>query len=192
MRQIEKKMIDFLDKKLALNGLAQEAIKSKDARSLIWLAATACVGIKEATGRNDGEFIRLIQETVGGASGEAYCLAGVQTCIAYAEHKTGVISPLYATEHCQTLWAKTPAKQRVKILPLAGAIAVWADVGKSTGHVEIVLSCDGKNFNAVGFNTSGTLKPNETVNREGNGVFYTVRSMSSSKTRKLLGFIKPY
>jgi hypothetical protein len=81
---------------------------------------------------------------------------------------------------------------RVKIHPLAGAIAIWGDVGKSSGHTEVVLSADSKSFQAIGGNTSGTTKPGQAVNRDGNGVFYTVRSMKSTKRRKLLGFLKPF
>ncbi len=192
MRKIENEMVEYIDAKLASNGLAKIAIQKKDARTLFRLAAEACVGIQERTGRNDGRMIELIQETVGGASGEPYCLAGVQTCGAYAELKTGVKFQIFETEHCQTAWQKTPKKQRVKTLPLPGAVAFWFDVGKSTGHVEIVLGCDGDSFQAVGFNTSGTTTPGGEVNREGNGVFYTVRSMKSSKKRKLVGFLIPF
>jgi len=192
MRQIEKEMVRYLDKKLENNGLAKKAIELKDARTLIALAAEACVGIREDTGRNDGKFIRLIQETVGNAVGEPYCVAGAMTCLNYAEIKTGIRSPLIATEHAQTLWYKTPAKFRVKKIPLIGAFAIWGDVGKSSGHLEIVRSADEKMFYAVGFNTSGSTNPNGVVDREGNGVFYTVRNYKSTSKRKLLGFLKPY
>lgn len=192
MREIEDKMVEYIDAKLKGNGLADDALQRKDARTLFRLAAESCVGIQEATGRNDGKMVKLIQETIGSAVGEPWCAALVQTCLAYAENKTGVESPVEPTEHCQTMWADTPKKQRVKTVPLSGAIAVWADTGKSTGHTEIVLSCDGKTFNAVGGNTSGSVSPGDPVNRDGNGCFYTVRSMKNTAKRKLLGFIKPF
>lgn len=191
-RQIEPKLVSYIDKKLKDNGLFKQALESKDARVIFRLAAEALVGIKEATGKNDGAMVKLIQETVGGASGEPWCMALVQSCLAYAEVKTGVESPIIESEHCQTVWTKVPKSQRVKLLPLAGAIAIWGDVGKASGHTEIVLSCDGKNFQAVGGNTSGTTKPGQTVNRDGNGCYYTVRSMKSTAKRKLLGFLKPF
>lgn len=192
IRDLHPEMERYLDLKLALNGLAQEAMKKGDARLLFRLAAEACVGISEASGRNDGKMVRLIQETVGGASGEPWCMALVQTCLAYAEKKCGVSSPVTVTEHCLTAWNTTPKKQRVKSIPLAGAIAIWNDTGKTSGHTEIVLSCDGKTFTAVGGNTSGTTKPGEGVNRDGNSCVYTVRSMKSTAKRKLLGFLKPF
>lgn len=192
MRQIKPELIEFLDKKLEKNGLAQMALKNKDARTLFRLAAESCVGITELSGRNDGKMVRLLQETYGSASGEPWCMALVQSCLAYAEVKCKVKSPVTASELCTHVWNTTPKKQRVKLLPLAGAIAIWQDVGKSTGHTEIVISCDGKTFSAVGGNTSGTTKPGEAVNRDGNACVYTVRSMKSSAKRKLLGFLRPF
>lgn len=191
-RNLHPEMLRWLDLKLALNGMAQEAILAQDSRTLFRLVAEACVGIQEATGRNDGRMVVLIQETIGNAVGEPWCMSLVQTCLAYAEAKIGIVSPIFESEHCQTVWNKTPKNKRVKDIPLAGAIAIWGDVGKSSGHTEIVLSCDGFIFNAIGGNTSGTKKPGQAVNREGNGCYYTVRSMKSTKKRKLLGFLKPF
>lgn len=191
-RTLHPDMIKYLDGKLAKNGLAQDAIKRKDARLLFVLAAQACVGITEATGRNDGKMVKLIQETVGNAAGEPWCMALVQTCLAYAEATCGVVSPIVVTEHCQTAWTQTPRAQRVKINPLAGAVAIWGDVGKSSGHTEIVLSADEKSFASVGGNTSGALTKGGEVNRDGNACVYATRSRASTKKRKLLGFLKPF
>lgn len=186
-------MIEFLDDHLKWSGLAKHAIQTRDARLLMCEAAKACVGVKETSGRNDGPIIEAIQKTVDGrARREAYCMSGVQTMLAYVEAKLNVTSPIVASELCQHVWLHSPRAQRVKNIPLPGAIAIWADVGKITGHAEIVIACDGKIFQAVGFNTSGTLVPGSTVNREGNGVYYTVRSMKGTAKRKLLGFLRPF
>lgn len=197
MRKIKNEMIAFIDKALEKNGLAQEHIKIKNARGLMVEAAKACVGQREATGKNDGFFVELAQQTVDGrAHGEAWCLAFVQTMLAYAEFKTGIQSPLYATEHCQTLWAKTPDVQKVKNIPLAGAIVIWKHGNTSNGHTGIILDCDGTEFSAVEGNASGYLVPVtkeiKNVNREGNGVFYTRRSKLGNGDMKVLGFIKPW
>lgn len=192
MRQLEQKMIDYLDKKLKNNAFAQQAIQNKLPRLVMVEAAKACVGITEDTGRNDGVFIKLIQETVGGSYYEPYCAGGVMTCVAYAELRCGVKSHLKATEGAQDIYYSSAKLYRVKSIPLPGAIQCWGDVGKSTGHVEIVLAADDKVIHNVGFNTSGSTDPNSQVNREGNGVFYTVRSYKSTSKRKLLGFIKPF
>jgi hypothetical protein len=192
VRKIELEMIGYLDSKLSQNGLAQHAVETKDARTLFRLAAESCVGITEKSGHNDGKMVQLIQETIGGASGEPWCMALVQTCLAYAEVKTGHTSPVVAAELCSYVWEQTPHEQRVKRVPLPGAIAIWQDAGKISGHTEIVLSCNGKTFPAVGGNTSGSTKINEAPNRDGNACVYTERSMKSTKRRKLLGFLKPF
>jgi len=116
-RVLEQKMIDYLDQKLVTNGLAQEAIQTKNARLLFAEAAKVCVGIREKTGHNDGPMVELIQETIGGHSHEAWCMAFVQTCLAYAELKTGVLSPILASEGCDQVWNGTDKAQRVAIFP---------------------------------------------------------------------------
>jgi hypothetical protein len=195
-RVLEPFMKEYIDKKLVGNGLAKHAIENDLPRVLLVEAVKSLVGITEATGRNDGKMIKGIQETVGGASGEPYCAGGVMTGLAYVEAVMGVKSPIPATELAQDIWWKTPKSYRVKLIPLPGAIAVWADYSgskrKMTGHTEIVIAAANSSFQCVGFNTSGTTSPGSTVNRDGNGVFYTVRSYKPSKSRKLLGFIKPF
>jgi hypothetical protein len=194
MRNIEPAMINFLDKKLALNGLAQEAIKTKDARTLFVLAAEACVGIREEGGNNRGPMVKLIQETVGSADGEAWCLSFVMTCLAYAEVKTGVKSPLPATEHCMTLWNSAPKSSRVKIFPARGAIIIWKHGKGPSGHTGVFLSApEGqKVMNTVEGNTESGLSKDGSVVREGGGIYATTRSMVKNGTMVVQGFLKPF
>lgn len=200
MRKIQIELSQLIDTKLLMNGLAQEHIKNKNPRGLVIEAAKSCVGQREATGKNDGKFVSLVQKTVDNlASGEAWCMAFVQTMIAYAELKTGIKSPLLATEHCLTLWGDTKAKypdQLVKISPLSGAIVIWQHGNTANGHTGFVLDCDETQFSAIEGNASGYLVPvnlvDSKVNREGNGVFYTRRSRDGNGDMKILGFIKPF
>jgi hypothetical protein len=198
MRNIENEMVEYLDKKLKDNALASHAISDKDARLLFRLAIEACVGISEATGRNDGKMVRLIQETIGDAQGEPWCMALMQTGIAYAEKKCGVKSEIFESELCSSVWNNSPKSLRVKSVPAPGALAVWGDIGangklKTSGHVEMVVSYkDDGTFSAIGGNTSGTTKPGSEVNRDGNACVYTKRSIKPTKKRKLLGFLKPF
>jgi hypothetical protein len=192
MRQIEKDLIKYLDKKLELNGLAQHALNTKDARLLLVEAAKACVGIREATGKNDGPMVRLFQETIGSASGESWCMSFTQSMIAYAEVKTGLVSPIFASEYCTHVWTKTPITQRVKKAPLPGAIAIWHKKDSTDGHTGIVLSYGEKTFYAVEGNTTSGLSANEEVIAEGGGVYYTKRNSKGSPTMILRGFLKPF
>lgn len=192
IRKIEPEMIKFLDDRLKDNGLAALAVKTRDARLLMTEAVKVCVGIREKTGNNDGPMVELIQETIGSHSREAWCMALVQTMIAYAELKTGLISPIYASEHCMTTWRETPAYQRVKIMPLPGAIVIWKHGNTDNGHTGIVLGCDDKKFQAVEGNTTyGTNLKGEVI-RDGGGVYYTVRSKGGNSDMRVVGFLKPF
>ncbi len=191
MRQLEKKMLDWLDKKLALNGMAQEAIKTKDARTLMVLAAEACVGIREEGGNNRGPMVKLIQETVGGASGEAWCLSFVQTCIAYAEEKTGVKSPLPAGEHCMSLWNGAKSS-KVKIFPARGAVIIWKHGKGPAGHTGFFLGGDGKTMKTIEGNTESGLDSKGNVERDGGGVYQNKRSMKANGTMVVQGFLIPF
>lgn len=192
VRNIEAKMVQYLDEKLKNNGLAKLAIKNKDARTLMLEAAKVCVGIREKTGKNDGPMVKLIQETIGDANGEAWCMAFIMTCIAYAEKKTGVKSPIVASEHCMTTWNTTPKKQRVKYHPLAGAIAIWQHGTSQSGHTGFVISCDDKIFQAVEGNTNSGEDPKGEVVREGGGVYFTKRNKVKTGNMKVVGFLKPF
>jgi hypothetical protein len=191
-RHIEQKMIEFIDKKLEHNGLAQEATRTKNARALMLCAAQACVGIREEGGNNRGPLVTLIQETVGGPDHVAWCMSFVQTCIAYAELKTGVKSPIPAGEHCLTIWQTSPKEQRVKLLPLAGAIVIYQHGHSSSGHTGLVESTDGNTVWNYEGNTESGVALGGKIERDGGGVYHTHRPIQGVGDMHLLGFLKPF
>lgn len=195
MRKIQPALVAYFDQKLSQNGLAQEAIKKKDARTLMVEAAKVCVGIKEKTGNNDGELVELFQKTSGGGKGHAWCMYFVQSCIAYAEVKTGKKCSLPSGGHCLTIWNNTPKALKVKTHPLPGAIPIWRHGKTTNGHTEILTGADEKDMKCVGGNTSGADNSGK-ITREGNGVFFTTRSMQNFPKIKpakmaLQGFLIP-
>ena len=191
MRQIEKKMVEFIDKKLAGNGAAQAAIKAKDARALFVYAAEACVGIREQGGNNKGPMVELIQETLGGADREAWCMAFQQTCLAYAETKTGVMSPVFASEHCLTVWKKTPTAQRVKKFPARGAIVIWQHGTSSAGHTGAFLEAlDDGGMRVVEGNAESGLAADGSVERNGGGVYIGNRERVNEGSRVFTPVLK--
>jgi len=198
VRKIQSKMIEWLDEKLKGNGLAEWAVKNKDPRVLMIEAAKACVGIREKTNKNDGPMVELIQKTLGGADKEPWCMAFVQTAIAYAETKCQVKSPLVHSEHCKTVWDRTVKTQRVESHPLPGAVAIWVYEGSSRGHTGIVLGADDNIFQAVEGNTTSGQKAGGGIIREGGGVYFTERDLqgfpklSTRSKMKLVGFLKPF
>ena len=193
-RRIEPKLVDYIDKKLSQNGAAQEALKQKNARKVFVFAAEALLGIREATGRNDGKMVELIQETVGGHGQEPWCMSYVQSCLAYAELKCDVISPIVVSEHCWTVWAQTPKSQRVKTRPLRGAIVIWNYPPGTNGHTGIVDEYEhkkGKMLTLEG-NTVAGLRPDGTIEREGGGTYMAERSITGNSKMRVLGFLKPF
>lgn len=180
-------MINFLDAKLTANGLAQHAIDIKDARLLFGLACEACVGIMEKGGNNKGPMVELLQETIGSADKEPWCMSFVQTCLAYAEVKTGIKSPLFASEHCRSVWNETPKDQRVKRSPIKYAIVIWGMENSSSGHTGVVLdSAPGQWMKTCEANTGGGS------DRDGDGIFYKKRDWIRTGSLLKLGFLKPF
>jgi hypothetical protein len=192
MRNIELGMVKFLETALKGNGLYNEAVKNKDARTVFRLAAQACIGIREVGGNNRGPMVRLIQQTIGDANAEAWCMSFVQTCLAFAEVRCGAKSPIHPSEHCMTVWNKTAKSQRVKTLPLPGAIIIWQHGKGPAGHTGIVEGCDGKIFTAFEGNTESGLDPKGKVERDGGGVYHTKRNISGNGSMKVVGFLKPF
>lgn len=190
-KKLEQKMVDFLMGKLKDNGLFIDAVNKRDARTVMRLAAQVCVGIREVGGNNSGPMVELIQETIGTHGKEAWCMAFVQTCIAFAEYCTGVKSPVFASEHCLTVWGNTPIAQRVAAIPAAGAIVIWRHGTTTNGHTGIVESCDGVNFYAFEGNTESGITGSKVVS-DGGGVYHTKRSMKPTGSMKVVGFIKPF
>lgn len=188
-RNITAKMEKFIDDKLKNHGAAQLAIKNKDPRSLMIYAAEACVGIVEQGGNNKGLFIVELQKTVdGSADQEPYCMGGVQTWIAYAEKKTGVKSKVFASEHCMTVFRKTPLTSRVKKIPAPGAIIIWKNGSSDSGHTGLVLDFQGdkKNMKSVEANTgSGNM-------RDGDGVYMKQRSKVKDGSLVIQGYLIPF
>lgn len=195
-RVIENDMVRYIDAKLVSNGLAQQVIQTKDqkrARTLLVLAAQACVGIREVGGNNMGPMVKLIQETVGTASGEAWCMGFVQTMIAYVELKLGVKSPLPATEHCMTLWDTTLTELRVKRTPASGSVVIYQYNSGSNGHCGIFYAREGIFDRNVEGNTESGLVDG-AVERDGGGVYDTKRHVDMPNPVKMrkVGYLIPF
>ena len=196
-RKILQIAITLLDSKIATNSLALQCIKEKRARQLFVEIVKACVGIKEVA-KNKGMEVELFQKTVGISKGDQWCMAFLQTCLAYTEVKTGAYSQIFAAGGCINVWNKTPTTLRVKDIPLAGAIAIWKHLSDPNhGHTGMILDCDGISFHAIEGNTSeGNDNLNGLVGQTGQGVRFTHRRYDlfnpQSGDMLLLGSIKPF
>lgn len=196
-RTIHKDMVAYIDDRLKSNTFAKQCIIEKKSRQLLIEVAKTCVGIVEQ-GNNSGRLVNLIQSTVGLGSGDPWCMAFVQTCIAYVEMKTEIISPLITSGSCMEVWNTTPPDMKVKNIPLGGAICIWKHINSAyNGHTGIVLDCDGTTFHAIEGNTSGTTEDlGSKIFSNGDGVYFTHRYYDLFNTNYgdllLLGCIKPF
>lgn len=190
MRILQPELIKYIDDKLKDNAIAHNAIEEKDCRTLMVEVAKSLVGIREKTGRNDGKLVELIQKTSGGKKSYAWCMYFVQTCIAYAELKTGMKSKIKSSGSCASVRLASTPDMKVKTIPLPGAIILWIHAN-GNGHTGIVVAADEDTFFACEGNTSGGLDEQGNVEREGGGAYYVKRSMHPTGEMKLWGFLKP-
>lgn len=158
------------------------------------------IGIKEGPKDNSGQMVERFQKAVDGkAVGEPWCMSFAQFCIKAVDElceRTEIPSlsdrsPLIKTEHCMTLWNKTPAHLRSN-KPKAGYLVIWQKRNQhgrptSQGHVGIVTEV----INATTFRTvEGNTGGGHGVNRDGDGVFPKLRSVNGAGSMFVKGFIK--
>lgn len=143
------------------------------------------VGVHEATGHNDGAQIEEFQRAVDGKTqGESWCMAFVQHCLKQVNEPTD----LYKSEHCMTVWNKSPHELRVD-KPYAGCIVIWNKTGSQSGHTGIVQTIvEPDHMITIEGNTSdGT-----GINADGDGVYIRKRSLTGTDAFKVVGFLDPF
>lgn len=198
-RNLERKLETKLDQ-LCADHFGEEfeiAVNGKNATRVFLMALEVLEGTREVPrNSNRGEMVELIQETIGRADAEAWCMSLMQTGVAYAEKKTGAVSRLYASEGCMKTWEKSPAVMKITNIAAAraGDIAIWNYPPGWQGHtgaLREMLPTRQSMWLTEGNTTSG-LNPDGLIEREGGGVYRTKRSTASSSKMKLMGFIRPF
>ena len=151
------------------------------------------VGIKEATGRNDGKEVESYLASVGLSKGFPYCAAGQYYCFLKASEilkldKSEI--PIYRTGSTLKMFNEAiKNKKRVKYLAKIDDLLFWILPNRSGGHVERIDSVLKSGWvKTIGFNTSsGTGNQ-----RDGEGVYLRKRNiyhiLSRMKVRGLIGF----
>lgn len=154
----------------------------------IVLEAKKWIGVKER-GANSGPEVERFQRSVDGvAQGEPWCMAFVQYCISQVEWRDRVDSPVFKSEHCLTVWNRSPEVLRMKH-PAPGAIVIWQHGSSSRGHTGIVSRVIDTNwFETIEGNTSG--RPG--IDREGDGVFEKARTVGGAGDMRVVGFLRPF
>lgn len=136
------------------------------------------VGVREH-GYNKGPEVELFQRFVDGkAQGESWCMAFVQFIVGQVCAKYGIKTPLYPSEHCNTVYSKTAAKYLEQAWGVGFAF-IMRNPADNSGHTGI---CAPGNM-AVEGNTS------VAGSTDGDGVYYRLRSPKGSATKPMRGYI---
>ncbi len=148
------------------------------------------VGVREATGHNDGPDVERFQKAVDGkAQGESWCMAFVQFCLMQVEAKNAMRTNLFHAEHCMTVWNNSPKSMR-DTLPHPGFIVIWQHGTGSNGHTGIVTS---ESDSSGMFHTiEGNTGSGAGVIRDGDGVYERQRNLKGSGDMRVVGFLNPF
>jgi len=164
-----------------------EPSPSTDSNLALIVEAKKWVGVHEQGGNNKGKEVEIFQKAVDGqSSGEAWCMAFVQYCIKQTEATLGIKSKIYRSEHCLTVWGKSPTTMRLT-KPEVGCVVIWQHGTTSSGHTGFVTGVDANgNLLTIEGNTNGA------GSRDGDGVFSKTRNKTADGTLKVVGFLKVF
>ena len=153
-------------------------------------------------GKNKGPEVEMFQRAVDGkASGEAWCAAFVCFCVQQVDRIYDAVygtakslpAQIYMTEHCLTMWNKTPEIARIDLSLHPGLICIWQHYkegqGTAAGHMGIVKDpLDGDQFISI----EGNTENHNSVSREGDGVYTMRRRISHKGKLRIKGFLNPW
>lgn len=173
-------------------------MRDQKRRMLVWLAETfAAMGLHEEGGNNRGPTVSFFQKLVDGRSvGEPWCLCFALGSVLLVDkafneiHQQTLLdqTQLQKTEHCMTLW-RSSERQRVRV-PLPGCLAIWNKRGTEQGHAGIVLGYD--LANEMFSSAEGNTRAGPGIERDGDTVKITPRSLVGFGNMQLMGFIDPW
>lgn len=185
-RKLDPELLRAMEASVKDDADFELAVANKMWRPAITRAAAPWCDVKEMSNKNDGPYVDLIGLTVDRKhTGEAYCLAWVQTVLAFVEYKLQIESILKATEGCLDLWNSAPPAMKTTRYPLPGYIAVWQHGTSPAGHAGIVMKVNEVYFKCLEANSIG---PDGTTH----GIFMHERLFNDDGNMRLLGFISPF
>lgn len=152
----------------------------------IILQTESYVGIKEDNFSNRSVVIDKLNEFVKYPLGSSYCLSGLLYSLDEACQGLGISLDLPRTGHCKKFWNEC-RKDLKHETPEIGDFALWVFSGTILGHAGLVTSVlPGGRMETIEFNT----RDQESVVREGDGVYRRNRSQSGSAMMPVLGFVR--
>ena len=183
-RKIDPTLKTWLDNQL-LNPPVLPFVDPKNPVKMLLLTALVCENTHEIGQDNSGPMVELFQKTIGRAEREPWCMAFIQSCVAYVETFNFKTS-LYASEHCLTVFNNSKTLQQKD--PIAGDLVIYQYGETTKGHVELVMGVSSKTLDTIGGNTG----PGKEIEREGDGVYLKKRPRGGMGTMKELGFLRVF
>lgn len=137
------------------------------------------IGVREATGHNDGPAVESYLKAVGLGKGYSWCMAFVYWCAKTAAADLGLVNPLKQTGGVLDEWQSGRGTHLTE--PQPGAIGIM-DFGGGEGHTFIITGvfADRDLLHTIEGNT------NDNGSREGIGVFRKNRPISDPR---IIGYI---
>jgi hypothetical protein len=157
----------------------------KDVYNLSMEILKSQVGVREATGRNDGKEVEMYLKSVGRFKGDAYCAAFQYWCFFEAVKRLGYDNsyiPINRTGLANGIYNfASETGVHSTFLPSVGDLLVWRNKGSYSGHIERITKVQiGGYVTTIGGNTSGT-----SLN-EGDGVYVKRRHIKNPIGRMLV------
>lgn len=144
--------------------------------SQIIIEAGNQLGVREATGKNDGPAVETYLASVGLGKGYSWCMAFVYWCAKQAALKLGVVNPLKQTGGVLDEWQS--GRGIHSATPIPGSIFIM-DFGGGEGHTGIVTGV----FEDQGIIHTIEGNTNDNGSREGIGVFRKTRQINDPKIK---------
>lgn len=137
-------------------------------RERVLAVAAKEVGVKEATGRNDGEVDKYLRSVGLGGSRAPYCAAFVYWV---GQEALGADNP-----YPRSAWSPEFVRKGVRVTSdtqiLGGeAFGIWFRSKGRIAHTGLVEKRDGSNFVTIEGNTSSNAAVGSAADREGQGVY---------------------
>jgi hypothetical protein len=159
-----------------------------DPREKLIEVAQSFIGTREEGGDNRGARVEEFQRAVDGrAEREPWCACFAQFCIMRVEEFLAVRSPVFKSEHCLTVWERSPRELRLEA-PEPGCLMIWQHAGTSSGHVGIVASVGEGYVDTVEGNTGS----GQEVERDGDGVYMRTRTLKGSPKMRVVGWLRVF
>ncbi len=155
--------------------------------NLLYLdTAFSYIGVKEATGRNDGYEVEKFLKSVGRKKGDSWCAAFVSYCLTAVNHPFPVRSGLARSfVKKKSLLATSVLQGREQVN--TGDLIIWQKGNSISGHIGIVAIVDDKKYITIEGNTSSGQKGAQA---DGDGVYLRERTIQPYNYFRIKWFTK--